>query len=137
MSTQIVRALDGNGDWTFGQGFNNYLSYNYEIAQEIQTQLNMFLGDCFFDLTAGIDWWNLLGAKNEDLILLFVAATIANVKGVTGILNLSTTLDDNRNLSIQYSVTTIYQQNITATAQLLLDEQGNFLTTEQGDALHA
>lgn len=51
----IVRALDINGDWTFGQGKGNYLTNQAAIAQNVQTRLLSFLGDCFFDPTAGIN----------------------------------------------------------------------------------
>lgn len=105
----IVRALDSNGDWTFGKGQNDYKSANNAVAQNIQTRLLSFLGDCFFDVTAGIDWFNLLGGKDQLALNLAVSATILNTENVTGILQLFLTFTPRtRSISIQYQVQTIY-----------------------------
>jgi hypothetical protein len=107
----MTRALDSNGDWTFGSGINNYLTGNAEIAQNIQTRLQAFLGDCFFDMGSGIDWFNLLGGKNQLALQLAVAAVILNTTNVTGGLQLSLTyLPQTRALSIVYKVQTTYSQ---------------------------
>lgn len=104
----IVRAIDGQGDWLFGKGKNDYKSGNNAISQNIQTRLLSFLGDCFFDLNAGIDWWNRLGAKDKTALNLDVSSVILNTAGVTGLLQLSITLDAQRVLTITYRVQTIY-----------------------------
>lgn len=105
-----VRALDSTGDWTFGKGISDYRVGNAAIAQNIQTRLSSFLGDCFFDLTAGIDWFNLLGGKDQLAINLAVNAVILNTEGVTGILQTSLTVSSNRRISLVYRVQTIYSQ---------------------------
>jgi hypothetical protein len=113
----IIRALDSNGDWTYGKGQNNYNSGNAAIAEDIQTRLASFLGDCFFDTGAGIDWFNLLGAKDQIAINLAVSAVILNTSNVTGILQLSIVLNSGtRAIVIQYQVVTTYSQ-ITGTFQ--------------------
>jgi hypothetical protein len=103
-----VRSLDSNGDWTFGQGLLDYKTGNDAIAQSIKTRLNSFLGDCFFNLGAGIDWFNLIGSKNEIGLNLAISTTILNTENVTGILELSTTLDNNRVFTVNYQVQTTY-----------------------------
>jgi hypothetical protein len=103
----ICRALDVNHDWEFGAGLNNYVSNNAEVAQDINMNLNMFLGDCFFATNVGIDWFNLLGGKNELAVNLSINATILNTLGVTGLLQTSTSLV-NRKLNVQYQVQTVY-----------------------------
>src|SRR5271166_3725928 len=100
----IVRALDQNGDWTYGQGQNNYLSGVAAIEQSIQTRLKSFLGNCFFNTSVGIDWFNLLGGKNILAVQLAVSATILNTQGVLAILSLDMNLSSDRNLVITYSV---------------------------------
>lgn len=105
-----VRALDVNHDWTFGTGKNNYLVGNNAIAQNIDTRLLSFLGDCFFDTGAGIDWFNLLGSKNELALNLAITAVILNTVGVTGLLQVSINLDINRNLTVVYRVQTTFSQ---------------------------
>jgi hypothetical protein len=105
----IVRAIDVNHDWTYGQGLNDYKSANLAVAQTINTRLNSFVGDCFFDANAGIDWFNFLGNKDQTGLNLAISAVIINTTNVTGILQLSIVLNDvTRNLTIQYQVQTTY-----------------------------
>lgn len=106
----IVRALNSSGDWLFGKSLNDYLSANDAIKQNIQTRLLSFLGDCFFDITAGIDWITLLGgSKNQLALNLNISSVILNTQSVTGIKQLSVNLDDsNRKFSVSYQVATIY-----------------------------
>lgn len=107
----MIRTLDSNGDWTFGAGINNYATGNNEVAENIKTRLSSFLGDCFFDTGAGIDWFNLLGAKNQVALQLAVAAVILNTANVTGGLQLSVSYNElSRALSIVYKVQTTYSQ---------------------------
>lgn len=105
-----VRALDVVGDWEYGKGANDYKIQNAAIAQNIQTRLLSFYGNCFFDGTAGIDWFTFLaGSKNQLAVNLAVSATILATEGVTGILQLNLNLDRfTRNLSISYKVTTTF-----------------------------
>ena len=104
-----VRALNVSGDWLFGKGTNDYLQNQNAIAQNIQTRLNSFLGDCFFDLGAGIDWFTLLGSKNQSQLLLNISSVITNTEGVTAVQQLSANLNPvNRNLVVSYQVATVY-----------------------------
>ena len=104
-----VRALDINGDWTYGKGQNNYKTKNNAIAQQIQSNLLSFLGDCCFDVGAGLDWFTFLGSKNQLAMNLAISAAILNTKGVTGLNQLSIDLDHvTRKLTIRYNVTTTY-----------------------------
>ena len=104
-----VRALDAGGDWLFGKGQSDYLTANNAIAQNIQTRLYSFLGDCCFDTAAGIDWWNQLGAKDQTALNLSIAAVILNTGDVTGILQLSITVSETtRALTVTYKVSTTY-----------------------------
>lgn len=104
-----VRALDSDGDWTFGNGFNNYISGNAQVAQNIQTRLKTFLGECFYSVSSGVDWFNFMGSKNETALNLAVSATILNTQDVTGILQLSINLvPTTRAITITYRVQTVY-----------------------------
>lgn len=112
-----VRSLDAAGDWLFGKGQNDYLTANAAVVQNISTRLLMFLGDCFFDTAAGIDWFNLLGAKNETALSLAVAAVILNTEEVTALNQLSIGLDVARNLTIKFQVQTIYSKYLSIAGQ--------------------
>ena len=107
----MIRTLTPTGDWTFGAGINNYSTGNAEVAEDIQTRLLEFIGDCFFNTGGGIDWFNLLGAKNQVALQLAVAAIILNTNNVTGGLQFSVAYNEQtRNLSIIYRVQTTYSQ---------------------------
>lgn len=140
----IVRAIDVNNDWTFGKGQNNYVSNNAAIAQNIKTELQSFLGDCFFALSDGLDWFNLLGSKNVVALQLGVRAAILNVTGVTSIVSLTIDLDTvSRRIEMQCSVDTIYSAvnnnnaPVISNTSFLLTESGDILTTEDGAGLLA
>ena len=135
------RGLDATGDWLFGKGQQDYASGNAAIALSIQTRLNSFLGDCFFAVDDGLDWFNLLGINNQLAIQLAVSACILNTNGVTGIQQLALALNRvNRSISITYSVTTIYsgQQPVIGTifnfiaAGYLLTQGGDRIQTQSG-----
>lgn len=104
----IVRALDENNDWTFGQSKNNYLRNNFAVAQSIQTRCSSFTGNCFFDTSAGINWLVYLSGKSEIAMNLALSATILNTPNVVGILQLSVNLTPSRSFQIQYQVQTSY-----------------------------
>jgi len=112
-----VRTIDGVGDWTFGKGRNNYKKDINAVAQNIQTRLKSFLGDCFFDLEAGIDWFNLLGSKSELELKLVISSTILNTENVNILEETLVSVSSNRQLLIQYSVDTAYGQ-ITNTVEV-------------------
>lgn len=103
-----VRQLDGTHDWMYGKGQNDYLRANAAVAQNIDTRLNSFLGDCFFDAGAGLDWFNLLGAKDQTALNLAISAVILNTREVTGLLQIAIGLDVTRRLTVQYRVQTSY-----------------------------
>ena len=105
----IVRALDSVGDWTFGKGQNDYKSNIDAVTQNISTRLKSFLGDCFFATTAGIDWFNFLGGKDQIALNLAINATILNTTNVTGILQTSINLDEvTRVFSVAYNAQTSF-----------------------------
>lgn len=108
----IVRAIDSDNDWQFGKGKNDYKQNLNAVAQNIKTRLQSFLNDCFFDTTAGIDWFNLLGGKNQIALNLAINATILNTLNVTGLNQISVTLDANRVFRVQYNVQTSYSLSL-------------------------
>lgn len=59
------RALDGNWDWKFGKGIGSYSGDTQAIAYDVKSQILSWIGDCFFNETAGIDWKNILGSKDQ------------------------------------------------------------------------
>ncbi len=137
----IERSLDANGDWTFGRGKSNYLTMNRAIGQSIQTRLSSFLGDCFFDTAAGIDWFNFLGSKQKVALQLAIRAVIINTQGVTRLTLLSLTYTAARKISFSYEVETIYtgvlapSGTVTNSGDFILTEDGFKIITEDGNPL--
>lgn len=117
----IFRNLTPSGDFTFGSGRQNYLRDDGAVALNIQTRLKSFLGDCFWDLTAGIDWWNLLGQRNPQAqvnILIGVRSVLASSYGVVRINSVNAlTNGSTRNLALTYNVDTIFSRNVVGTVQ--------------------
>lgn len=102
------RTVDSNGDWVFGRGVNSYSRRNSAIGLNIRTRLLSWKNDCFFDLTAGVDWYNRLGSKNQrDLLEQEIRRIILQSEGVTGINQFDTILN-NRNFSLYVDVSTQY-----------------------------
>lgn len=115
--SEIVRAIDINGDWLFGAGYSDYKSGNAAVAQSIQTRLYSFLGNCFFDAGAGINWPGFLGqtgSNNELALQLAVSSVILNTENVGSINQLSINLNrSTRQVSISYQVQTAYSTTLT------------------------
>lgn len=134
-----VRAIDTSGDWEYGKGANDYKRDRKAVAQNIQTRLSSFLGNCFFDASAGIDWFGFLGGKDTLALQLAVSATILNTTGVLGILSLSVTLDVERRFTLFYKVSTVFGpvEAVIPMANLLTTEDGDALTTEDGQGILA
>ncbi len=104
-----VRGLSPTNDWLFGRGRNDYLVDRKAVAQSIKTRLKSFLGDCFFDLSAGIDWFNLNGSKRELELRLAISAVILNTEGVQTLTELTFSRSvASRIFLIQYECSTIY-----------------------------
>jgi len=137
-----VRGLNATGDWTFGKGQNNYKTNLNALIQNIGTRINSFLGDCFFDVAAGIDWLNLIGGKNVQALSIAVSSTIMNTQGVTKMRSFKFVLNDQRVLTLHFVIDTIYGPNINGGAVItnpvvsyILTQSGDVLTTQGGDRL--
>lgn len=114
----IFRSLTVDGDWNFGKGKNSYLRNNEALMMNIRTRLLSFLGDCFFDTEAGIDWWNLLGEKDMKSILASVQRIVLRSSQVRKIVNLDYTLTE-RVFSIRLSIEFVDGEILTDTVEVL------------------
>lgn len=106
----IFRNLTPAGDWSFGSGLRDYVHDNAAIGLNVRTRLLSWVGDCFFDLQAGVDWTNRLGSKNQRTLLeLDLRRIILQSFGVTGIVSFDTVLTQ-RAFRANYSVNTIFSK---------------------------
>lgn len=109
------RSLDENHDWNFGAGRQSYARGSEAIGLDVKTRLMSWVGDCFFDMPAGIDWWNRLGSKSQrSLLEADIKRVILQTEGVTGITSFDTTLQG-RKFSANYSINTIYSKEFRDT----------------------
>ena len=134
-----VRALDTQGDWTRGRGRGNYLDGNNMLAQQLSCDLKEFLGDCFWALANGIDWFNLIQTKNMAGLDVAIRTRILNRAGVTGLQEFEFTIDpDTRDIAISYGVTTVYSDQILRDSVNILATQSFMgLITQSGEPIHA
>jgi hypothetical protein len=141
-SPQPVRALDANGDWTSGAGRLNYLYGTNAIQQNIVRRLYSVLGDCFYSVQDGVNYFFFMGSKDLTGLQLALAATILNTPGVSRLNVIQVTLNRNtRLLTIQYNVNVVsaplpVQSSVTVNATTyLLTESGSVITDESGSGL--
>jgi hypothetical protein len=113
---KTFRGITGSGDWTFGAGRESYFRDSAAIAADIRTALLLFLNDCFFAMTTGIDWWNLLGAKNpvaKENIVIQTRATILSREGVVRVNSVEAAVNPTtRKVTLKYDIDTIYSRNL-------------------------
>lgn len=108
------RALDQNSDWSFGTGLQSYFTAIAAIRADIQSALQVYLGESFFALDFGIDWWNLIGGKDEQGIILQCRAMISTREGVTKINRVDATLNrTTRALNVSYNIDTVFTRNLS------------------------
>ena len=105
-----VRALDKNGDWTFGHSRNNYKVGIEALRQNVITRIKSLKNDWFLDSEANIGWWEILGIKqNEGIIKNQVYNTVVATYGVTSIKNIEIKVDSaTRKANIKIDLKTIY-----------------------------
>lgn len=113
---KIFRGITADNDWTFGQGRNSYFTKDAAIKADVKTALLFFLNDCFFAMTTGIDWWNLLGAKNpvaKENIVIQTRATILSREGVVRVNSVEAAVNPTtRKVTLKYDIDTIYSRNL-------------------------
>jgi hypothetical protein len=104
-----IRAIDADGDWRYGLGRQDYKTDEKALDQNIITKIKSWRNDCFFDVDAGIDWYNLLGGKDIRSLENNVIQTILAVDGVNSIESFETYLDSKtRQLRMNVVINTIY-----------------------------
>jgi hypothetical protein len=109
----MFRNLDANHDWTWGSNISNYVSENQEIGLNIKTRVLSFLGDCFFAVNEGIDWWNLLDYRYQDKLENSVSEVVKNTPGVTAINSIDILVNADRQIRLSYDIQTVYSQSYT------------------------
>jgi hypothetical protein len=122
----IFRNLDSTGDWVLGYGKSSYVRDEAAIETNIKTRLASWVGNCPWDLTAGVDWINRLDANQAAQLQLDLSNVIAQSDGVVNVTFVEGVLDGKtRNFVVRYKVDTVYSQSFTREVDILLGAQGN------------
>lgn len=113
----LFRGITAIDDWQFGQGVGSYFKRDKAVNANLRTRLLFFLNDCFFAMSTGIDWWNLLGSRNpaaQANIILACRKVIIQSEGVVRINSVIVVLNrTTRGATITWSIDTIYSRNVT------------------------
>lgn len=112
----IARALDSNGDIvTSGKQF---ITDSEAVAQLIKTNLKLFIGEYFRDITIGLPFFEKIAVKNfsssgEAEKENIIKSIIFNTTGVKKIITFKSNFDlQKRSLNIDVDVETIFDQII-------------------------
>ena len=106
--------LDTDGDWTFGKGKANYSTNSEAIRQNVKTRILSFANDWFLDITANIDWFNILGNRNnEKTIKNEVTRVVLATEGVLTLDKYELEVTD-REAIIKIKYTDIFDENVPA-----------------------
>lgn len=107
------RVRDANGDYSFGQGSQNFLvNSQATVAQAILTALNLDQGEWFLDQTAGVPYFSgVLGYGTQGIYDSILKAAVLSVQGVVSVINYSSNLNrTTRQLSVSMLVETQFGQ---------------------------
>lgn len=104
-----VRKQTSDGDYTFGQGANNFFVDNAEaVGQRVVTRLLLILGEWFLDTTDGTPWNDgILGKTNQMTRDRAIKNRILGTEGVLAITEYSSSFA-NRAAAISATISTIY-----------------------------
>ena len=112
-----IRGVDTNNDWMLGSGMQSYATDLQCLMQNLKTRLLSWVGDCFFDQAAGVDWINLLDYNRQAQLTSAIKSVAFKTAGVLRV-NTITVSVTNRIANIYFSVDTIYGSNVQSTLQL-------------------
>jgi hypothetical protein len=105
----LFRSLDSSHDWNFGQGTESYVSGEQAIGLNIQTRILSFMGNCYFDMLAGINWFIYFGTPGkQQQTLLSVQAEILQSYGVTKVNSVTMNETDTGGVILTFNIYDIY-----------------------------
>ena len=113
------RALDANGDSTFGSGNTQFLVNSpAAVGQAVLTRLELFTGEWFLDTSEGTPYaTEILGTGTESVYDLAIQDRILNTEGVASIVSYQSSKSAERALTVTCTVDTIYSDDFTGNSQ--------------------
>lgn len=106
------RKLSSTNDYVFGQGVPEFLVDTPEaVGQAVRTRLRLSTGEWFLDTTEGTPYaTEILGAGTQALYDSAIKERVIGTPGVTSIDVYSSSLGQNRALSVTMTISTQYGQ---------------------------
>lgn len=106
----IYRALDANGDYTFGGNNNDFVSGTNAVAQAIKTRLRLLKNEWWENLEEGLPLFDkIMGYNTRESAKKQILDRILGTTGVTSIVTSYFSWDpDNRILTIEAIIDTEY-----------------------------
>jgi hypothetical protein len=104
----IIRSLDSNNDWNFGRSKQDYLNGRDAVGLDVKTALKEQLNDCFFNLPAGVDYYNRLERKQKNNLDEEIRTVILKRPDVVGLLDFDSQLSITRNYTAQAEIRSIF-----------------------------
>ncbi len=82
----IIRATTATNDWLFGKGLQDYFINEAAIEANIKSKLLEWVGNCYFNLQAGVDWKNRLDVGQQQALVVEIKQLVLQCYGVISIL---------------------------------------------------
>lgn len=118
----IYRRLDADGDYTFGQGQQNFLSGVDAVAQAILTRLKLLYGEWWENQTDGLpQWQKILGVTGKNIRAVdgIIRERIVGTANVTSLASFTSDFDsETRVYTFTAVVNTAYGQ-VTVTNEVM------------------
>lgn len=112
----IIRATTSTNDWVFGNGLNSYFFNEAAIEANVRTKLLEWVGNCPFNLPAGIDWKNRLDHGQQANLVVEVKQLVLQCYGVVSILAFQADFNGTTRFeSITMTLQTIYSPSAVLT----------------------
>lgn len=112
----IIRATTPTNDWTFGKSLQDYFINEAAIEANVRTKLLEWVGDCYFNLIAGIDWKNRLDVGQQQALIVEIKQLVLQCYGVVGIVAFQANFSGTTRFdSITMTLQTIYTPTATIT----------------------
>lgn len=105
------RKLDENGDYSFGQGQQDfYVNQPEAVGQSVLTRLKLWQGEWFLDTSIGTPYLSqILGKVPQGVADQAIQQVALGTKGVLGLTAYFSNFDSaSRSLSVTMTISTIY-----------------------------
>lgn len=85
----MTRKTDENGEPLLFRGDSAFARYEDSVRYDFQQKLRVWFGECFYNRTLGVDYYNLLSSRDPNIKHLLenavreTARTVSNLKSLT------------------------------------------------------